>query len=175
MDFQYCTIHILYIAASLQKVNVCPYNRPSFIIIQSVYILASEVVFSDVTFLFYSLNTKLDQCSSLLCDICTRIWKARMRLPSYITLLKNVTVVIFNRTVFRFRLASEVFSKSKNLIVLGNLKTSRLPVFSFLIQHKDNGLFLHHNFVSSLLNDLFGIQSRGGCACAGPYAQVFLG
>ena len=97
-----------------------------------------------------------------------------MRLRYYRT-LNNVTIVIFNRTVFRFRLASEVFSKSKNLIVLGNLKTSRLPVFSFLIQHKDSGLFLHHNFVSSLLNDLFGIQSRGGCACAGPYAQVFLG
>ena len=52
------------------------------------------------------------------------------------------------------------------------MKSSRLPVFSFLIRHEDSGLFLHHNFVSSLLNDLFGIQSRGGCACAGPYAQV---
>ena len=31
---------------------------------------------------------------------------------------------------------------------------------------------LHHNFVSVLLNDLYGIQARGGCACAGPYAQV---
>ena len=48
----------------------------------------------------------------------------------------------------------------------------RLPVFSFLVRHPPSGLFLHHNFVSALLNDLFGIQARGGCSCAGPYAQV---
>ena len=36
-------------------------------------------------------------------------------------------------------------------------------------------LYLHHNFVCSLLNDLFGIQARGGCACAGPYAQHLMG
>ncbi|KAJ1487475.1 hypothetical protein T484DRAFT_3629319 [Baffinella frigidus] len=30
---------------------------------------------------------------------------------------------------------------------------------------------LHHNFVVALLNDLFGIQSRGGCSCAGPYGM----
>lgn len=37
------------------------------------------------------------------------------------------------------------------------------------------GLYLHHNFVVALLNDLFGIQARGGCACAGPYGQALLG
>ena len=31
-----------------------------------------------------------------------------------------------------------------------------------------SGRYLHHNFVVALLNDLFGIQSRGGCSCAGP-------
>merc|ERR1719412_37934 len=36
-------------------------------------------------------------------------------------------------------------------------------------------LFLHHNFVCALLNDLFGIQARGGCACSGPYAQHLMG
>lgn len=35
--------------------------------------------------------------------------------------------------------------------------------------------FFHHNFIVSVLNDLFGIQARGGCACAGPYAQQLLG
>ena len=34
--------------------------------------------------------------------------------------------------------------------------------------------FLHYNFVCALLNDLYGIQSRGGCQCAGPYAQRLL-
>ena len=35
--------------------------------------------------------------------------------------------------------------------------------------------FLHYNFVCALLNDLFGVQARGGCQCAGPYAQRLLG
>jgi selenocysteine lyase/cysteine desulfurase len=35
--------------------------------------------------------------------------------------------------------------------------------------------YLHYNFVCALLNDLFGIQARGGCMCAGPYAQRLLG
>jgi hypothetical protein len=34
---------------------------------------------------------------------------------------------------------------------------------------------LHHNFVVALLNDLFGIQARGGCSCAGPYGHRLLG
>ena len=70
-----------------------------------------------------------------------------------------------------------------------------LPIFSFLIRANNEnaptpystqgstttkgggnkGRFLHYNFVCALLNDLFGIQSRGGCMCAGPYSQVLLG
>ena len=38
-----------------------------------------------------------------------------------------------------------------------------------------SGRYLHHNFVVALLNDLFGIQSRGGCSCAGPYGHRLLG
>ena len=32
----------------------------------------------------------------------------------------------------------------------------------------------HHNYVVALLSDLFGIQSRGGCSCAGPYGHRLL-
>ncbi len=46
----------------------------------------------------------------------------------------------------------------------------RVPIFSFLVRR--GGRFLHYNFVGALLNDLFGIQTRGGCQCAGPYSQV---
>ncbi|KAK3925055.1 tRNA-cytidine(32) 2-sulfurtransferase [Frankliniella fusca] len=62
------------------------------------------------------------------------------------------------------------------LILLGNNSSSiqRLPVFSFMVRHP-RGTFLHHNFVCAVLNDVFGIQVRGGCACAGPYAQDLLG
>ena len=45
-----------------------------------------------------------------------------------------------------------------------------------MVRHGDGpGRYLHHNFVVSLLNDLFGIQSRGGCSCAGPYGHRLLG
>ena len=47
---------------------------------------------------------------------------------------------------------------------------SRLPIVSFLVKHGPR--FLHYNFVSAVLNDVFGIQARGGCACAGPYART---
>mmetsp|Transcript_108897 Transcript_108897/g.213357 ORF Transcript_108897/g.213357 Transcript_108897/m.213357 type:complete len:1217 (+) Transcript_108897:19-3669(+) len=48
-----------------------------------------------------------------------------------------------------------------------------LPIFSFLIRCKDR--FLHYHFVAALLNDLFGVQCRGGCMCAGPFSQILLG
>ena len=71
--------------------------------------------------------------------------------------------------------ATEFLEKITNLKLLGNVKNEKVSIFSFLIQHEESGLFLHSNFVSSLLNDLFGIQSRSGCMCAGPYAQYLLG
>jgi hypothetical protein len=37
------------------------------------------------------------------------------------------------------------------------------------------GRYLHPKFVTVLLNDLFGIQSRAGCSCAGPYGHRLLG
>jgi hypothetical protein len=41
--------------------------------------------------------------------------------------------------------------------------------------HPPGGWLLHHNLVVALLNDLFGIQARGGCSCAGPYGHRLLG
>jgi selenocysteine lyase/cysteine desulfurase len=57
--------------------------------------------------------------------------------------------------------------------LLGNPALPRLSIVSFTIRH--DGRYLHHNFVVALLNDLFGIQSRGGCSCAGPYGHRLLG
>lgn len=60
-----------------------------------------------------------------------------------------------------------------NIEILGNKDPSkRLAILSFVIKH-DKG-YLHHGFVARLLNDLFGIQSRAGCACAGPYGIELL-
>ncbi|MDO8302832.1 MAG: aminotransferase class V-fold PLP-dependent enzyme, partial [Sedimentisphaerales bacterium] len=60
-----------------------------------------------------------------------------------------------------------------NIHVLGNLDAWRLSIVSFMIRHKDG--YLHHNFVVALLNDLLGVQARGGCSCAGPYGHRLLG
>lgn len=69
-------------------------------------------------------------------------------------------------------MARDKFHDHPSLIVLGCSTDNKLPIFSFVIKQQPSGRLLHHNFVSAILNDLFGIQSRGGCACAGPYAQV---
>jgi len=58
--------------------------------------------------------------------------------------------------------------------ILGNLDAERLSIVSFVVR-APSGKYLHHNFVVALLNDLFGIQSRGGCSCAGPYGHRLLG
>ena len=60
-----------------------------------------------------------------------------------------------------------------NIQILGNPACPRLAIVSFLIRH--GGKYLHHGFVATLLNDLFCIQVRAGCACAGPYAGRLLG
>ena len=88
------------------------------------------------------------------------------------------------------------------LHLLGNLDAPRLAVLSFLVkttgvntpatdtqsvdaQSVDTqsvdaqetgtaGRYLHPRLVVRLLNDLFGIQARGGCACAGPYGHALL-
>jgi len=56
--------------------------------------------------------------------------------------------------------------------VLGSHQAARLSIISFRIRHGTR--YLHHNFVVALLNDLFGIQARGGCSCAGPYGHRLL-
>jgi hypothetical protein len=58
--------------------------------------------------------------------------------------------------------------------ILGNLAAERLSIVSLVVR-RPGGQYLHHNYVVALLNDLFGIQSRGGCSCAGPYGHRLLG
>jgi len=60
------------------------------------------------------------------------------------------------------------------LIILGSQTVPRLAIFSFLISIPQLNKYLHYNFICALLNDLFGIQVRAGCACAGPYVLVKL-
>ena len=71
------------------------------------------------------------------------------------------------------RRAVESWEQNPNIEILGNHEADRLSIVSFVVRHGTR--YLHHNFVVALLNDLFGIQSRGGCSCAGPYGHRLLG
>ncbi|KAJ8769193.1 hypothetical protein K2173_000968 [Erythroxylum novogranatense] len=96
------------------------------------------------------------------------------------------------------RRALERLGSNKNIDILGNTKVKRQAIVSFLIYTTTNsveegdsdgeeiGFYLwgetgkkrdkplHGPFVAVLLNDLFGVQARGGCACAGPYGHSLL-
>lgn len=74
-------------------------------------------------------------------------------------------------------LTARAFSKWNTddaIEILGNPDPAqRVGIVSFNIK-SSNGSYLHHKFVTALLNDLFGIQSRAGCSCAGPYGHRLL-
>jgi selenocysteine lyase/cysteine desulfurase len=72
------------------------------------------------------------------------------------------------------RRAIESWRANPAIGLLGDLSADRLPIVSFVV-HAPGGRALHHNFVVALLSDLFGIQARGGCSCAGPYGHRLLG
>jgi selenocysteine lyase/cysteine desulfurase len=72
------------------------------------------------------------------------------------------------------RRALDSWGSDENIEVLGNPDPEqRVGIISFNV--RDNkGNYLHHKFATALLNDLFGIQSRAGCSCAGPYGHRLL-
>ncbi|EAY30170.1 aminotransferase class V-fold PLP-dependent enzyme [Microscilla marina] len=55
-----------------------------------------------------------------------------------------------------------------NVHILASQHRDRLAILSFYIDG------LHYNSGVKLLNDKFGIQSRGGCSCAGTYGHYLL-
>jgi len=66
------------------------------------------------------------------------------------------------------------WGENSDIEVLGNPDAgSRVGIISFNIKDT-SGKYLHHKFLTVLLNDLFGIQSRAGCSCAGPYGHRLL-
>ena len=70
--------------------------------------------------------------------------------------------------------AMDSWAGNDNIEILGNPDASRrVGIVSFNVRD-DKGHYLHHKFVTALLNDLFGIQSRAGCSCAGPYGHRLL-
>jgi selenocysteine lyase/cysteine desulfurase len=71
------------------------------------------------------------------------------------------------------RRAMRRWQENPAIEILGSRDLPRLSIVSFVVRHDDR--YLHHNFVVAVLNDLFGIQARGGCSCAGPYGHRLLG
>ena len=69
---------------------------------------------------------------------------------------------------------SSAWQAEPRIEILGNLDARRLSIVSFVVR-APSGDYLHHNYVVAVLNDLFGIQTRGGCSCAGPYGHRLLG
>jgi selenocysteine lyase/cysteine desulfurase len=69
--------------------------------------------------------------------------------------------------------ARERWTAEDRIEILGDLDAERLSIVSFQVRAGER--YLHHNFVAALLNDLFGIQARSGCSCAGPYGHRLLG
>lgn len=70
--------------------------------------------------------------------------------------------------------ALNTWKTTPGLQILGNpLALRSLPIFSFRIEDP-NGGYIHQQLITRMLSDIYGIQARGGCACAGPYAHRLL-
>lgn len=65
------------------------------------------------------------------------------------------------------------FAGDERIVFYGPTDMQRkIPIIPFNIVHKDK--ILHPKFVTRLFNDLFGIQTRAGCSCAGPYGHYLM-
>ena len=65
-------------------------------------------------------------------------------------------------------LAFDGLDSISEVVILANEQRQRLGVISFYV------LNIHYNLVVRLLNDKYGVQVRGGCACAGTYGHFLL-
>lgn len=75
---------------------------------------------------------------------------------------------ILNREEELLKIIFYRFSRMQNVEVLEGNNKNRLAVISFIVHG------VHHNLIVKILNDRFGIQSRGGCSCAGTYGHILL-
>jgi selenocysteine lyase/cysteine desulfurase len=69
--------------------------------------------------------------------------------------------------------AVAAWRREERLELIGPLDIPRLPIFSFRVRDGSGG-YVHHQLVTRILSDYYGVQARGGCACAGPYAHRLL-
>ncbi|MEP4199433.1 MAG: aminotransferase class V-fold PLP-dependent enzyme [Aliishimia sp.] len=75
-----------------------------------------------------------------------------------------------------FRAAKESWAANPFIEILGNpAATNRLPIFSMRVKALQGAGYVHQQLFTRMLSDVYGIQARGGCACAGPYAHRLMG
>jgi len=84
--------------------------------------------------------------------------------------LKNQMVIeqMREREKELMEIAFNGFDSIPQVKILANQHRSRLGIISFYVEG------IHYNLIVKLLNDLYGIQTRGGCACAGTYGHFLL-
>ncbi len=98
--------------------------------------------------------------------------------PGFLQVIKTALVIqlkekmgVENILKREHEIVDFVFSnleKVPNIKILAGQHQNRLGVISFYIDD------LHFNLGVKLLNDKFGIQTRGGCSCAGTYGHYLL-
>jgi selenocysteine lyase/cysteine desulfurase len=105
--------------------------------------------------------------------------------PGVLQMLKAALAFQIKRAVGEERIAAREedlvaramgrWADNPRIEILGNSDPRRrIGIVSFNVKDR-SGRYLHPKFVTTLANDLFGIQSRAGCSCAGPYGHRLLG
>ncbi|MDP8209573.1 MAG: aminotransferase class V-fold PLP-dependent enzyme [Candidatus Stygibacter australis] len=75
---------------------------------------------------------------------------------------------------FMTRFYAEI-GKEENIVFLGETDPDKkVGIIPFNIKFNNDGKIIHPKFATKLLNDLFGIQTRAGCSCAGPYGHLIM-
>jgi len=94
---------------------------------------------------------------------------------SLVMLLKDKVGIENIESIERYYVNSffENFEHDERMNIYGPTDPAKkIGIIAFNIKHRDR--LLHPKFVTQLLNDLFGIQTRAGCSCAGPYGHRLL-
>lgn len=103
--------------------------------------------------------------------------------PGALQIIKTALTLKVKDIVGKEVLAKKEHAYSQNIIeymtnhpgmsLLGQTDPAlRIPIISFNIKHRDR--IFHPRFITKLLDQLFGIQTRAGCSCAGPYGHHLL-
>lgn len=154
---------------------IFPFLPVSIIISSPVYRFISYAIQSNTALHFDALDYTLNIFFHIYCDFLILIFKVSLRFC-------NVGSIWIEEEELRMsRYAQSVLTTDPRIILLcrtngwlpsDGAETHNLPIFSFLIRRGHR--FLHYNFVCALLNDLFGVQSRGKSCLTNAQNLLFL-